>query len=103
MINLLRSHAQRIYDSTLLEILQRERADIRQSRLVAEMAVFNWLWDREFEELCKTDPLHRARLRTLFLSEFCPSLDTLWGKGHLQVLPAGSNRRGQRFYREMGS
>ena len=103
MINLLRSHAQRIYDSTLMEILQRERADIRQSQLVAEMAVFNWLWDREFEELCATDPLCLARLRRLFLSDFCSSLHTLWGKGHLQALPVGDNRTGRQFYRELGA
>lgn len=102
MIDLLRDQAQRLYDQTLMETLRRERAEIRQARMVAEMAVFDWLWDREFEQLCAVEPSRQARLRILILSDFCASLGTLWGKGHLRVLPTGDERDGQRFYRELG-
>lgn len=103
MITVLRTQAQHIYDQALWELLHRERADIGQARRVAEMAVFNWLWDGEFERLCNVEPLRLARLRILILSDFCSSLGTLWGKGHLQVLPTGLKREGQRFYRELGT
>lgn len=103
MITLLRAHAQQIYDRTLWDLLNRERAEIHQARLVAEMAVFNWLWDPEFEEFSLLDPLRRARLRLLILSDFCPSLRRLWGKGHLEALPDGAAFNGRRFYRELGA